>query len=105
MRDKNDRAKQDAGRTFQRADKPIATEYEKAQGVHAGKQVVKEVQSTHDIVKAAGTTGATELGKKTAHMVAALDEGDKVEHYAEGGKTMTKKTRQAVIAALKKLGV
>jgi hypothetical protein len=31
MRDKNDRAKQDAGRTFQRADKPIATEYEKAQ--------------------------------------------------------------------------
>ena len=31
MRDKKDFAERDAGRTFQRAAKPIGTEYEKAQ--------------------------------------------------------------------------
>jgi hypothetical protein len=31
MRDKKDLAQQDTGRTFQRAAKPIATEYEKVQ--------------------------------------------------------------------------
>jgi hypothetical protein len=31
MRDKKDLAQQDTGRTFQRAAKPIGTEYEKAQ--------------------------------------------------------------------------
>ena len=31
MRDKKDSAQQDAGRTFQRGPKPVATEYEKAQ--------------------------------------------------------------------------
>ena len=31
MRDKRDFAERDAGRTFQRAAKPIATEYEKTQ--------------------------------------------------------------------------
>jgi hypothetical protein len=31
MRDKKDSAQQDAGRTFQRAGKPIATEYENSQ--------------------------------------------------------------------------
>ena len=31
MRDKKDSAQQDAGRTFQRGPKPVATEYEKLQ--------------------------------------------------------------------------
>jgi hypothetical protein len=33
MRDKKNSAQQDAGRTFQRGPKPVATEYEKAQDV------------------------------------------------------------------------